>query len=464
MHVLYISQYYPPEACAPAARVDAFTQEWASAGAEATVLTGFPNHPEGVIHPDYLQRWRRGFAVEARGGVKVHRTWLYPSANRKLWGRGLNFLSFAVSAGLAGPWLGSGKAGEGVVIATSPQILVGLAGWVASALRFRPWVFEVRDLWPESLIGVGQTHAGSMLYRSVGLVADFLYPRATHLVVDGEWKRRYLIHRGVEEGKISVVRNGVEEHFCFDPASARTREARARLRKELRLGEQFVLLYAGTLGMAHGLETVLKAAERLRDCGDVTFLLMGAGAEREPIYRHLERLRLGNVRLLEKQLRENVPAFLAAADACVIPLRKREVFKTAIPSTLFEAMAAAKPVILGVEGEAKEILLASGAGVAIEPENPEAMTAAIRHLRENPEFCRALGASGRRAVMEKYLRSTQAAKYLELLTELAARSKHSLAHKPWLYSETGRVRVEPGAAEVLAAASVRDAPTRGVRM
>ena len=170
MQVLYVSQYYPPEACAPAARVDCFTREWARKGAEVRVLTGFPNHPEGIVHAEYKKAWRRGFIREEREGVKVYRTWLYPSANRKLWGRGANFTSFAVSAALAGPCVAPRN---GVVIATSPQILVGVSGWVAGTLRFLPWVFEVRDLWPESLVGVGQATADSLLYRSVGRVAQF---------------------------------------------------------------------------------------------------------------------------------------------------------------------------------------------------------------------------------------------------------------------------------------------------
>jgi glycosyltransferase involved in cell wall biosynthesis len=173
--------------------------------------------------------------------------------------------------------------------------------------------------------------------------------------------------------------------------------------------------------MAHGLETLLQAAERLRDRSDVVFLVMGAGAEREQISKLVERMRLYNVRLLEKQPRERVPAFLAASDACLIPLRNKEIFKTAIPSKLFEAMAAARPAILGVEGEAKEILLSSQAGLAVQPEDPAAVAEAILQLKENPSLCRTLGENGRRAVLQKYLRASQAAEYLKLLNGLCAR-------------------------------------------
>jgi len=400
--------------------VDCFTREWARNGAEVRVLTGFPNHPEGIVHAEYKKAWRHGFAREERQGVEVYRTWLYPSANRKLWGRGANFASFAVSAALAGPCVAPR---DGVVIATSPQILVGVSGWVTGTTRFLPWVLEVRDLWPESLVGVGQATADSLLYRNVGRVAHFLYRHSTHIVVDGEWKRRHLIHQGVEERKISVIRNGIEENFCPHPESAEAKLARPQVRKELGLRDEFVLLYAGTLGMAHGLETVLRAAERLRSRRDVVFLLMGAGAERAQICELIEGLRLPNARLLEKQPRERIPAFLAAVDACLVPLRNKEVFRSAIPSKMFEAMAAGKPVILGVEGEAKEILLASRAGLAIRPEDPEAMEAAILSLRNDSSLCQSLGRNGRRSVMEKYLRRTEAARYMNLLAELCAGRK-----------------------------------------
>ena len=266
-------------------------------------------------------------------------------------------------------------------------------------------------------------------------VAKFLYRHATHIVVDGEWKRRHLIHQGVEESRITIIRNGVEEDFCPDPTSSSALLARLEVRKELGITDEFVLLYAGTLGMAHGLETILHAAERLRDRQDIKFILLGAGAERAQLSQLLNKLRLANVRLMEKQPRERIPVFLAAADACLVPLRNQEVFKSAIPSKMFEAMAAGRPVILSVEGEAKEILLSSQAGLAIPPEDPGAMVDAILKLRNEPSLCQSLGWSGRQAVLEKYQRRTEAAKYLNLLGALCARRKFLTAREPVTLAE-----------------------------
>jgi colanic acid biosynthesis glycosyl transferase WcaI len=416
MNILYLTQYYPPESCAPAARVDEFTREWARQGHRVTVLTGFPNHPEGIVHAAYREHWRRGFSREERNGVSVCRTWLYPAANRGLWGRAANYTSFALSAALSGPWVASG---ETVVIATSPQILVGVAGYAVARLRRLPFVFEVRDLWPQSLEAVGQASAGSLLYRAVGRLADFLYRHADCIVVDGEWKRQALVAAGVPSQKLALIRNGATDDFCFDPTSSSAREARERVRNDLGLGDRFVVLYAGTLGMAHRLETVLEAAFQLRERREVVFLMIGEGADREKLTEQSRRMGLTNVLYLGRQPREAIPGYLAAANACLVPLRRSEVFKTAIPCKMFEAMAAAKPVVLGVEGEAEEILTAARAGIAVPPEDSSALATAILRLWSHPRLCRQLGENGRDAVLRRHSRASQARAYLELLAELS---------------------------------------------
>jgi|SRR5579863_569042 len=422
--ILYVSQYFPPEACAPAARVDEFSREWAQGGHHVSVLTGFPNHPEGVLHPEYKRRWWKGLAREEREGVKITRTWLYPAANRGLWGRAANYASFAVSAALVGPWIAPRG---GVVIATSPQLLVGLAGWIIARLGGARYVFEVRDLWPQSLEAVGQTTRRSLLYRALDRVANFLYRHADHIVVDGEAKRHVLLAQGVRADKVSVVMNGVAADFALDPESEAFRRERERVRTELGMTDQFIVMYAGTLGMAHGLGTVLAVAGRLSTHRDIRFVLIGTGARQAVLVAHnrpagVPRPEPGyqNVRYLGKLPRREIPAYLAAADVCLVPLRRSEVFKTAIPSKMFEAMAAAKPVILGVEGEAREILEQAHAGLAFPPEDADALAAAILRLREDADLARQLGANGRRAALERFSRRRQAASYLELLEQLAA--------------------------------------------
>lgn len=425
MNILYVSQYFPPEVCAPAIRVNEFTQEWARSGHKVRVLTGFPNHPEGVLHPDYQQKWRRGFTREDHKGVQVSRTWLLPAANRGVWGRAANYSSFALSATLAGPLVAQRR---GVVIGTSPQLLVGAASYVIARSRALPFVFEVRDLWPQSIVAVGAAGVKSVLYRSLEQVANFLYRHADRIVVDGEAKRRQLVALGVPDEKTAVIRNGVSEDFCPEPDSDDAREARERVRKEHGFGQKFVVMYIGTLGMAHGLETVLHAAERLRSHPEILFLIIGEGAEREQLLKKKEELHLPNVLFLRKQPREAIPSFLAAADVCLAPLRKREVFKTAIPSKMFEAMAAGKPVILGVEGEAKEILIDAQSGIPVPPEDPKEFADAVTLLHQDRHLREQMGRRGRFAVLDKYSRQQQAAAYVDLLGEVSQLPSGRLQH------------------------------------
>ena len=270
----------------------------------------------------------------------------------------------------------------------------------------------------QSLEAVGATRPGSLFYRSLERLAKFLYQRADRIVVDGEWKRCALAAGGVQPEKIAVIKNGVAEDFCLEPHSAGALSARQQLRAEFKLLDKFVVMYFGTLGMAHGLDTVLLAADRLRQWPEIVFLLVGEGAERDKIKQRIDELCLQNLHYLGKQPRERIPAFLAASDACLVPLRRSETFKTAIPSKMFEAMIAAKPVILGVEGEAKEILLEARAGIAVPPEDSEVLAAAILTLCKDPALSVELGNNGRRTALERYTRRHQSAAYLELLAGL----------------------------------------------
>jgi glycosyltransferase involved in cell wall biosynthesis len=425
-NILFVSQYFVPEVCAPAVRTADLAREWVRAGSTVTVVTGFPNHPEGVLHPEYRRRWRRGLARENHDGVNVVRTWLYPAANRGWYGRAANYASFALSSAMAGPFL---ACRDSVVVGSSPQLLVALSAYAIAGTRRASFIFDVRDLWPESMIAVGATSdSQGALYRALERIARFLYRKADRIVVDGEWKKRTLVSYGVPEEKIATITNGVADSFFPDPMSTTARESRASLRKELGIGERFVASYCGTLGMAHGLETILLAADRLRNRRDILFVIMGDGADREKLIARTRELRLANLLLLGKQPRSRVAAYMAAADACLVPLRRSETFKTAIPSKMFEAMAAGKPVLLGVEGEAQELLLKAEAGLTFTPEDAEELVSGLLTLTSAPELASRLGANGRKAVLEQYSRRRQALSFLKLVQEVA--DSRCAVHEP----------------------------------
>jgi len=414
MRILFVSQYFPPETCAPAVRVHEFSREWVGSGHTVKVLTGFPNHPEGNLHPEYRKCWRRGIWRERRDGIDVCRSWLYPARNKGFWGRSANYVSFAVSSSLAGS---TAIRGFDIVIGTSPQILVGLSAYSVARAHRVPFVFEVRDLWPESLAAVGQASAGSASYRIIERIANFLYRQAQFVVVDGERKRQCLFGKGVPTERMAVIPNGVAEDFNseLDKAAAKRQD----IRQIQGWGDRFIVLYCGTIGMAHGLNTLLAAAARLSRFPDVVFVIVGDGAEREQIVGRAKALGLSNVIFAGKQPRHRIPEYLAAADCCAVPLRQSQVFDSAIPSKLFEAMAAKRPVLLGVNGEARDILQSARAGLAFQPDNAEELARHVFELRRSPRLCLELGENGRRAVDRKYSRRFLASSYLDVLRRVA---------------------------------------------
>jgi len=408
--ILYVSQYFPPEMGAPAARAAELSRHWARMGHEVTVLTGFPNHPTGVVPEDWRSRLHRLRYTETVDGVRVVRTWLWPLPNRKAHERIRNYASFCVSAALSGLALHK----PDVIIATSPQLLCALSGWWIAFWKRVPFVFEVRDLWPESLAAVGAGSEGSLLHRTLGAIAGFLYRRADRIVVVAPAFKDHLIrYWNVPAAKISVVANGVEpDLFRLDPAAM-------EVRKQLKLEDRFLICYIGTMGNAHGLETLIAAAEELQTAlPKAMFLLIGEGAEKERIVELAAARGLTNIHFLGQQPRERIPAYISAADVCLVMLKKTELFKTVIPTKLLEYMACERPVIVAVDGQARQIIEEAGAGVFVEPENSQDLVQAILGLAEDPAKRRQMGASGRQYIVNKFSREKTARDYITVLEAL----------------------------------------------
>jgi len=419
MKILYVSQYFPPEMGAPAARASELARYWVKDGHEVTVLTGFPNHPTGVVSAEYRRRFRRLVMRENLRGVDVVRTWLFPFPNRKAYERMLNYSSFCASASTTGMFVSR----PDVLIATSPQLLVGLCGWWLARIKRVPFVFEVRDLWPESLTAVGMGTSDSMLNRALGSVAGFLYKRSEHIVVVTPAFQEYLIRNWrVPPEKISVVENGVESDL-FNP-----QVTNSDLRRELGAEGKFVVGYLGTMGMAHGLETVVQAATELqRTAPNVLFLMVGEGSDKERVINLARSQGLTNMRFVGQQPREKVPEFISISDACLVLLKKAELFKTVIPTKMLEFMSCARPVILGVDGQARKIMDQAGAGVYVEPENAAALVHVITQLAANPLVRETLGRNGRRYIVEHFSRQQTAKAYIAVLEGIVNREEAGIA-------------------------------------
>jgi glycosyltransferase involved in cell wall biosynthesis len=356
---------------------------------------------------------RRLVYRENLNGIHVVRTWLVPLPNRKFHERILNYSSFWFSSCLTGIFLHR----PDVIIATSPQLLVGLTGWWLGQAKRAPFIFEVRDLWPESVVAVGAGGETSLLNWSLGRLARFLYRHSSHVVVvTPAFKERLITRWNVDPEKISVVENGVETNLFSTNGNAKAIET---TKKTFGLGGRFVVSYIGTLGNACGLGVALEAATKLQcTLPEVLLLFVGEGAEKEQLVSAAQREGLRNVRFVPQQPREKIPAFIQASDLCLVLLRKADVFKTVIPTKMLEFMACGRPVILAVDGQAREVLQQAQGGLFIEPENATALVEAIERLYHDVELRRVLGCSGRRYVTEQLSRARLATVYSRLLEKL----------------------------------------------
>jgi glycosyltransferase involved in cell wall biosynthesis len=405
MHILFLTHYFPPEVNAPASRTYENTKRWVRAGHKVTVITCAPNHPNGVVYPGYENKWRQW---EEKDGVRVLRVKTYLSANKGVANRSLNYFSYLLSA------VAFCRRVQNVdlVVSTSPQFFCGLSGYFVSRLHGCPWVVEIRDLWPESIHAVGAVR-GRGVIGLLERVEFFLYQRPDHIVALTSAFKRHIVKRGIAPEKIDIVTNGADlEQFKPIPQANNFRERH-------NLNGMFVASYVGTHGMAHALETVLKAAKVLENEPRIRFLLVGDGAERENLLKRKDELKLKNVLMLPQQKKESVPEILAASDACMVLLRRTELFKTVIPSKIFEAMAMERPIILGVDGESRKIVEESGSGVFIESENPKKLADAVLKMSRDLAWAEQIGKTGGEFVRQHYSRDHLAMKYLDVLSAVA---------------------------------------------
>jgi glycosyltransferase involved in cell wall biosynthesis len=411
MRILYLSQYFPPEVGATQTRAYEMACGLVQAGHHVTMIAEVPNHPSGIIPPEYRGKWIERTTLD---GIEVIRVWVKASPVKTFLSRMAFYLSYMVMAALAGLFLARGR--YDAIYATSPPLFVGGAALIISTLRRLPLVFEVRDLWPESAIALGELRNPRAIHWATQL-EEACYRRAKKIIVTTQEMVEYLVNRGFPATKIQVIPNGANtDLFCFDP------EARQRLREQFGLADKFVVIYAGLLGIAQGLESSLDAAEYLATTEPlVHFLYIGEGPVKTQLQKKSAAAALTNVTFLPAQPRETIPGYLSAADSALIPLTRQRLVG-ALPSKMFDAMACQRPVILSAEGEACQVLAAARAGLTIPPEDPEALVQAIRQLQSTPELCAQLGQNGRQAVIANYSRQAQAQQLSQLLQAIMARN------------------------------------------
>jgi glycosyltransferase involved in cell wall biosynthesis len=409
MHILFLTDNFPPEVNAPASRTYEHAREWVRAGCEVTVITCAPNFPQGKVYPGYKNRL---IQTEVMDGIRVVRVWTYITANEGLYKRTLDYLSFALASTIAA----LGVRRPDVIVGTSPQFFTACAAFLVSILKRRPWVFELRDVWPESIKTVGALKDGAVL-KALEALEAFLYRRADRIVAVTHSFKMALITRDVQPSKIDVVTNGVDL-TCFTP---RTRPL--ALAEQYGLSDCFVAGYVGTHGLAHGLDTILDAAQILQHKAPsepIRILMLGHGARKAALVDRAKLMGLTNIVFIDSVSKNQVADYWSLLDASMIHLKKDPLFKTVIPSKLFECMAMGLPVLHGVEGESAEIVLREGVGETFEPENAEALVSAILRMASNKEQL-AQYRQNALCAAPKYERANQAALMLQSLKVAAGR-------------------------------------------
>ena len=369
MRVLFLTDNFPPESNAPATRTYEHCVEWVNKGAEVTVITCTPNFPKGEVFSGYKNKW---YQEEMMEGIRVIRVWTYITPNRGLFKRILDYMSFCVAGFIASLFVKTD-----LIVATTPQLFTAVAGYMASVCKRKPWIMEVRDLWPESIKAVGAMDQSRIL-KILDQLVLFLYRKADRIVVVTDAFKERIIACGVESRKISVVKNGVHLH------QYKQKEKNNTLVKKYQLENKFIVAYIGTHGMAHKLDFILDCAKDVHEKA-IHFLFIGDGAFKARLVAQANKLNLSNVTLLDAIPKSEVADYISIIDVALINLRKSDTFKKVLPSKIFENAAMGKPILLGVEGEAQELVTSYDAGLCFEPENKKDFFEKLNSICQNKE-------------------------------------------------------------------------------
>ncbi len=415
MKIWLICQYYKPEPGAPSARLSGLARIWAGEGHNVTVLTAVPNHPRGIVPPEY--REKPSFLKEDIDGIPVWRHWLYVTPNEGFAKKVMSHLSFAATV-LFTNLRHKAIDCPDVIVASSPSFFAVFSAWILAKRYGVPFVIEVRDLWPGIFVELGVMKPGFVL-NTLEKLELFLYRQAAAVVTVTRGFAENITERGIDASKVFVITNGVSDSEIDHGQDALVDGSVDKLRGELQINPLTkVVLYIGAHGTSQALGQVVDAARLLMSRNDILFLFVGDGADKE----RLKRIARGmpNVQFIPSQSKERVWHFYNLAYIGLVPLRDVPGFKSFIPSKMFEIMAAGTVGLGAVTGEAAQIMKNSGGFAVVPPEDPEKMAHAIVDLIEDPEKAQKMGESGRRYVSEKFRHSLLGRQYLGILQKVVS--------------------------------------------
>lgn len=407
MNILYLSQYFPPEIGATQNRAYENAHHLIKSGHKVTVICEIPNHPSGIINPDY----RGKFIVRSNwDGIDVIRVWVKASPIKSFLNRMLFYISYMINATIAGIFIARGS--YDLIYVTSPPLFVGGAGLVIKILRQIPMIFEVRDLWPDSAVILGELKNPTAITLAKKL-EQTCYKRAALIVVVTEGIRQILLRKGLPNENVIVIPNGTKlSRYQFDA------KGRENIRRQLSLEKKFVAIYAGIHGIAQGLEIIIQAAKSLETQSQIHILMVGDGPQKAMLKQMVSTFELRNVTLHNEVSMDEIPNYLSAADIALIPLKDIDLFNYALPSKMFDAWACQRPIALLVNGEARTVMEEAQAGVFVPPESPELLAEALIKLQESPDDLQRMGINGRKYVEEHFSREVLAEKLLHELEHL----------------------------------------------
>lgn len=406
MHVLLIHQAFASPKQQGGTRHLELGSRFVSVGNDFTIVASRINYATGeAIAAD---------GVEEYNGVRVLRAPVLGGTATSYFVRIISWISFMISSVWTGLWVKD----IDVVMGTTPPILQAVSAWLVAALRRKPLLLEVRDLWPEFAIDIGLLQNPLLIWMARKLEM-FLYNQASHLLVNSPAYREYLISKGIPEEKVSFIANGVDPDMFATAIDGPTlANGGLAVREEFHLQEKFLVTYAGAIGMANDLGIVLEAADQLRQREDVHFLIVGDGKERSKLEAMQAALKLTNVTFAGSRPKSDMPRYLAASDACLATLKDIPMFRTTYPNKVFDYMAAAKPIILGIDGVIREVVEAADGGVCVRPGDAEELANAVRTLADTPDRGRDMGRRARDYVTQHFNRDQQAEEFCDLMSSV----------------------------------------------
>ena len=404
MKIVVICHYFPPEIGAPSARIYEMSKHWVELGNEVHVVTCFPNHPTGIIPNEYKGMW---YKHEVMDGIHVHRNYVYATPNKGFVKKTLGHISFMLSSVLIS--MKKIKKPD-VIITSSPTFFSIMSGYWYSLRKKATFVLEIRDLWPAAMIELGVMKKGTIT-NVLEKMELFFYRKSKILIMVTKSFKDNVVERGIDKEKVYVITNGVNLDLFYP------REKNIALQNKYNIEDKFVISYVGAHGISQNLKTILEVAKSLEEVKDIEFLFIGEGAEKGQLKKIVNEKKITNVQFINAQPKEMIPEFYNASDICLIPLKNIELFKTFIPSKMFEIMACGVPIIASVEGETADILKESKAATVVKPDNPIEIRQAILDLKRDKTLYNEVKLCGPAYVEKHYSRKTLAERDLEIIRD-----------------------------------------------